>query len=51
VDVIEKDTRMTGAGELLESTTLKVSVACSSKPDPRNPMIVQLTLVEIQLTA
>ena len=53
-EVIEKETRTPGAGELLESTTLKVTVACSLKPDPRNPMIVQVTplhRVEIQLMA
>src|SRR6266851_6871986 len=53
-EVIEKVTRTPGAGLLLESTSRKVTVACSLKPDPRNPMIVQLTpphLVETQLIA
>src|SRR5258708_10728801 len=53
-EVIENDTRTPGAGLLLESTSREVTVACSLKPDPRNPMIVQLTpphLVETQLIA
>src|SRR6266849_2084471 len=41
--VSEKVTRTPGAGLLLETPNLKVTVACSLKPDPRNPMIVQLT--------
>src|SRR5262249_9596943 len=40
--VNENETGTPAAGELLESTTLKVTVACSLKPDPRSPMIVQL---------
>src|SRR5215472_4127065 len=52
--VSENDTWTPGAGKLLESTTLNVTVACSLKPDPRKPMMVQFApphRVETQLTA